>query len=511
MGGSVSRFRRSSHLRTNRYGTTFRVREHSVDRDHWELRAEPVEAQAFEAGNSGSLLVPNARCPVCGDTVWFFRSKHDGRVFFDDVWPTWAKHPCTDNGRTVYALTPDETAAIEPLDLPEVEVFPRADGMIIGLRFDDGGVEYVKGEIPKGESFFPAASVDRDGRGRITEISLQSTALSPCTIRVTPCDPPKAIEPRDRLAYANSLYSRLLQYGRTLPGLTERKFAVHPTIGPFVAGKIGWSRVVVIPLLLDHCRDGLEPFEANLNGVQVAVAFVKEAALTILKLLARQDGEAAPLAAHHVIFVWEGTLTDTDDAWYDGTKLTERDGIFDFDIFWPFRNREVLRLRIESILADDLINGQRPVLKKGNAVVQMLIEHENHWVERYWRDTGEGQMKQVLDLATRLGLRDTLQALHSELLRQGWGILYAYRTSADFEFGGGDRRMLQYEPTEVKQAKNQNARVMRILFSMSSHEEGLAVLLDADEEDRVVGKRLMWIRDASGVKEFIYRSVQAFK
>ncbi|KFC64863.1 hypothetical protein FG93_05153 [Bosea sp. LC85] len=128
-----------------------------------------------------------------------------------------------------------------------------------------------------------------------------------------------------------------------------------------------------------------------------------------------------------------------------------------------------------------------------------------------WHDTGEGQMKQVLDLATRLGLRDTLQALHSELLRQGWGIQYAYRTPDDFKFGGGDRRMLQYEPTEAKQAKNQNARVMRILFSMSSHEEGLAVLLDADEEDRVVGKRLMWIRDASGVKEFIYRSVQPSK
>ena len=43
-----------------------------------------------------SYLDPNARCPVCGALVFFYRSPHNGRVFFDDVgWP-WPKHPCTD-------------------------------------------------------------------------------------------------------------------------------------------------------------------------------------------------------------------------------------------------------------------------------------------------------------------------------------------------------------------------------------------------------------------------------
>jgi len=43
-----------------------------------------------------SYLDPNARCPVCGASVFFYRSPHNGRVFFDDVgWP-WPKHPCTD-------------------------------------------------------------------------------------------------------------------------------------------------------------------------------------------------------------------------------------------------------------------------------------------------------------------------------------------------------------------------------------------------------------------------------
>jgi len=44
----------------------------------------------------GSYLNPNARCPICGQRVYFYRSPHDGRVFFDDLAPDWPKHPCTD-------------------------------------------------------------------------------------------------------------------------------------------------------------------------------------------------------------------------------------------------------------------------------------------------------------------------------------------------------------------------------------------------------------------------------
>ena len=43
-----------------------------------------------------SYVNPNAYCPVCGEKVYFYRSRYGGRVFFDDLgWP-WPKHPCTD-------------------------------------------------------------------------------------------------------------------------------------------------------------------------------------------------------------------------------------------------------------------------------------------------------------------------------------------------------------------------------------------------------------------------------
>lgn len=40
---------------------------------------------------------PNALCPVCGASVFYYQNKSGSRVFFDDLgWP-WPKHPCTDN------------------------------------------------------------------------------------------------------------------------------------------------------------------------------------------------------------------------------------------------------------------------------------------------------------------------------------------------------------------------------------------------------------------------------
>lgn len=50
-------------------------------------------------GTVESYVNPNAHCPVCGCPVFFYRSPHNGRVFFDSLGPPWPKHRCTDNRR----------------------------------------------------------------------------------------------------------------------------------------------------------------------------------------------------------------------------------------------------------------------------------------------------------------------------------------------------------------------------------------------------------------------------
>jgi hypothetical protein len=45
---------------------------------------------------SGCYVNPNARCPECGDAVYFYANEHGSRVYFDDLGPPRPKHPCTD-------------------------------------------------------------------------------------------------------------------------------------------------------------------------------------------------------------------------------------------------------------------------------------------------------------------------------------------------------------------------------------------------------------------------------
>ncbi len=42
------------------------------------------------------MVVPNARCPVCGALVYFHSNEHGSRVYFDELGHPWPKHPCTD-------------------------------------------------------------------------------------------------------------------------------------------------------------------------------------------------------------------------------------------------------------------------------------------------------------------------------------------------------------------------------------------------------------------------------
>ncbi len=47
--------------------------------------------------SSSCFVQPNAKCPVCGSTVFFYANSYGSRVYFDDLGPPWPKHPCTDH------------------------------------------------------------------------------------------------------------------------------------------------------------------------------------------------------------------------------------------------------------------------------------------------------------------------------------------------------------------------------------------------------------------------------
>lgn len=74
-----------SRSRQQTFEQSFRVRdaEHLLQRHHVRSRI-------------ACYVNPNAICPVCSQTVFFYANAAGSRVFFDDLGPPWPKHPCTD-------------------------------------------------------------------------------------------------------------------------------------------------------------------------------------------------------------------------------------------------------------------------------------------------------------------------------------------------------------------------------------------------------------------------------
>ncbi len=46
-------------------------------------------------GASKAFTIPNANCPKCGASVYYYEHPNGARVFFDSLGPPWPKHPCT--------------------------------------------------------------------------------------------------------------------------------------------------------------------------------------------------------------------------------------------------------------------------------------------------------------------------------------------------------------------------------------------------------------------------------
>src|SRR5262245_36702065 len=101
----MTRFYREGHYRTKAYGNQYWVSGHEVERFDWDRlsrvrRIDPDFQLLHDTGAYGRpiarFLTPNARCPVCGAQILYYQNKHGSRVFFDDVWPHWPKHLCTD-------------------------------------------------------------------------------------------------------------------------------------------------------------------------------------------------------------------------------------------------------------------------------------------------------------------------------------------------------------------------------------------------------------------------------
>jgi hypothetical protein len=65
------------------FGGVFHGRGFFINRSLWQRKE--------------SYTNPNAKCPQCRVSVYFYQSPYGGKVFFDAMGPPWPKHSCTNN------------------------------------------------------------------------------------------------------------------------------------------------------------------------------------------------------------------------------------------------------------------------------------------------------------------------------------------------------------------------------------------------------------------------------
>jgi hypothetical protein len=133
-----------------------------------------------------SYLNPNAKCPVCGASVFFYQSEDGGRVFFDDVgWP-WPKHPCTDraavqHSKTIYA--PSSVSNSTRTDWTKNYTFFR----LTSLRRDGGRLHLGLKEITNGVGgFFRTLFSNTERTYTFSEAKLEKADVQDSDFRSAP-------------------------------------------------------------------------------------------------------------------------------------------------------------------------------------------------------------------------------------------------------------------------------------------------------------------------------------
>jgi hypothetical protein len=87
-----------------------------------------------------AITIPNASCPLCGASVFFYSNEYGSRVFFDSVGPPWPKHPCTDpyaSGQPATFALRELASSLEPSWRPYRYIRSKFEDEWVALHLED--------------------------------------------------------------------------------------------------------------------------------------------------------------------------------------------------------------------------------------------------------------------------------------------------------------------------------------------------------------------------------------
>lgn len=105
--------------------------------DDWKRDAARKTLEKLNVRSySTCYVVPNATCPVCGQSVYFYANDHGSRVYFDELGPPWPKHGCTDGRQVAHKMphAPRVPVCRSKTDVRDILETARVANLHFGLR-----------------------------------------------------------------------------------------------------------------------------------------------------------------------------------------------------------------------------------------------------------------------------------------------------------------------------------------------------------------------------------------
>lgn len=185
----MSQFHRSGHTRTNSNGTTFWVRDHKVGREDWQQNKALQQTHVYSQYSQYGITYPNAKCPVCGDSVFFFQAHNGGRVFFDPpLGSPWHPHPCTtrepDRAKGVIKQITDNANYYDTSINAEsytFSLFPRPKGTIVTIYGEEEELTFIT-PLKLNKKLLDRVWVTKDDDDKIVGLSFLTIDFEPIEV-----------------------------------------------------------------------------------------------------------------------------------------------------------------------------------------------------------------------------------------------------------------------------------------------------------------------------------------
>lgn len=461
----MSRFHRSGHTRTNAHGTTFSVRGHDVNRGEWHHTVVNQQTISFKHGSQYGITYPNAKCPVCGNPVFFFQAYNGGRVFFDPpLGPPWDKHPCTNkeperanNAKVETSNNVDEFDVSRNSAAYTYSLLPRPKGTIVEIYGEEDTVTYIT-PLKLNKRLLDHVWPIKGDDGKPVGLSFLSVDFEPVEVPVRLRREASPLTLRIRRELSLMASEKLEGVVQRINGVDGKLLRSETEFGAFGIVEAEASKIILIPVPVNH---RIYPDNDEIESLQQYMAVAADVAIDMS--LSVHPTPTNDLYVNRIIYVFDDVIGHISDN--IESDLGFENGIF--SSLWMSNPLEELRARLIWVDTFDVTIIQLPDCA---LTLEEAFADEAEFCATVWPEGTDGRRLKIQNMIGALGFTKLFEIVTSELKRLGWLMNFTN------EHYGKFTHEIEYLQPD-KDPHDDDAVKIRFLFSRSDNENGLAMAI----------------------------------